>query len=78
MDVLLLVLRAVLGLISPAWRDSLLMAARADGRVEHHLPRPGLRERWRVARSRREGRRNRPALAVRAPGECPPRDPVTN
>jgi hypothetical protein len=73
MHFLLLILRLVLGLVPPAWRNSLLMAARADGRVEHHSQRPGLWARWlgegwlgytgRVAQ-----RRSRPALAVRASG----------
>jgi len=73
MHFLLLILRMVLGLVPPAWRNSLLMAARADGRVEHHSQRPSLWARWlgegwlgctgRVA-----PRRSRLALVVRASG----------
>ena len=66
MNFLLLILQMVLGLICPAWRDSLLMAARADGRIEHHLQRPSLWERWLGKRSRQSQRPRGAALAVRA------------
>jgi len=73
MNFLLLILRMVLGLISPAWRDSLLLAARADGRTEHRLQRSNLWKSWMRSRSREAGRRIDPALAVRAVGSNPPR-----
>lgn len=80
MHFLLLILRMVLGLVPPAWRNSLLMAARADGRVEHHSQRPNLWARWLDegwlgCTGRVTLRRSRPALAVRAlgaAGDAPP------
>ena len=73
MNFLLLILRVVLGHVFPAWRDSLFMAARLDGRVEHHLQRPGLWERWVTMRSHESARRGRSTLAVRAVSTCLPR-----
>jgi hypothetical protein len=46
MHLILLVLRLVLGIVAPEWRDSLTLAARADGRIEYLPHRPGLWGRW--------------------------------
>jgi len=70
MHFLLLVLQLVLDRLIPTWRDSLQLAARADGRLEH-VPASSL---WNYLFSRKERNRPRPArtaLAVRALGALP-------
>lgn len=54
MHFLLLLLGWVLDRLIPHWRDGLTMAARADGRVEHHPLRPALWDGWR-SRGERSG-----------------------
>ena len=45
MHFFLLLLRLVLDRLFPSWRYGLTMAARADGRIEHHPTRSGLWDR---------------------------------
>jgi len=70
MHFLLLLLSWVLDRLIPQWRDGLTMAARADGRVEHHPLRPALWDGW---RSRGERRVVKPAsrAATPAAGRAP-------
>jgi hypothetical protein len=56
MHFLLLLLCWVLDRLIPHWRDGLTMAARADGRVEHHSLRPALWDGWRSRGGRRHGK----------------------
>jgi hypothetical protein len=79
MHFVLLILRMVLARLIPAWRDSLTMAARADGRVEH-LPHPGAPgwDRWVGRKGQSAFRCCRAALALRGdpvPGSAPASDP---
>jgi hypothetical protein len=46
MHFLVLFLQWVLNLVAPSWRDSLTLAARADGRIEHLPHRFDLWRRW--------------------------------
>ena len=62
MHFFLLILQFLLDRLFPAWRDSLQLAARADGRLEH-VPASSL---WNHLFSRTERNRPRLALAVRA------------
>lgn len=66
MHFLLLVLRLVLDRLIPAWRDSLSLAARADGRLEHVPTRFGLWDRWLRFLEQSPLRIARGALEVRA------------
>jgi hypothetical protein len=65
MHFLLLVLQCVLDRLIPAWRDSLQLAARADGRLEH-VPTSGMWNRWLGRKEHNRPRLARTALAVRA------------
>ena len=68
MHFLLLLVRVMLSLVAPAWRDSLTLAARADGRIEHLPIRPRLWDPW-LSRNRRRGESpGAGALGVRAMG----------
>jgi hypothetical protein len=69
MHFLLLVLRMVLDWLLPAWRDSLQLAARADGRLEHVPTQGGLWSRWLSRLDCGPPRKVRTALAVRALGD---------
>ena len=72
MHFLLLILRTVLAWIAPARRDSLGLAARADGRSEHLPTRPGLWDRWLSCLESSARPRSR-ALEMRAPLASRPR-----
>jgi hypothetical protein len=73
MHFLLLILRLVLDCLLPAWRDSLKLAARADGRIQHLLARPGGLWDRRPARGAQKARpRSEQALEVRAGGRLGP------
>lgn len=69
MHFLLLVLRMVLDWLLPAWRDSLQLAARADGRLEQMPTLGGLWSRWLSRLDCSPPRGSSAALAVRARGE---------
>jgi hypothetical protein len=68
MHFLLLMVRVLLNVFVPGSRDSLTLAARADGRIEHLPIRPRWWDRW-LNRNRRSGASHDPrALEVRAAG----------
>jgi hypothetical protein len=68
MHLLLLIVRLFRTWLAPIWRDSLTLAARADGRMEHMPARPTLWKRW-LNRAGREGsRRAASAPRLRAEG----------
>ena len=69
MHLLLLILRLLLDLLTPAGRRGLSLAARADGRVEQ-LPAESAPREWRPRRPRPTAKRAGGAPAVRAPGEA--------
>jgi hypothetical protein len=78
MHFVLLILRMVLARLIPAWRDSLTLAARADGRVEHLPHRRDLWDRWMGRKGQSAFRCCRAALALRGdpvPGSAPASDP---
>jgi hypothetical protein len=60
----------VLDRLIPQWRDGLAMAARADGRVEHHPLRPALWDSWR-SRGERRGAKATSRAASAAAGGAP-------
>jgi len=66
MHFLVLLLQWVLNLIAPSWRDSLTLAARADGRIEHLPHRFDLWLRWWKGDGTRAPARNRSRLGVDA------------
>lgn len=71
MDFLLVLVRMVLALLAPSWRDRLTLGARADGRIEHLPIRRGLwdrrlgRNECGQKRSEREGPEVRATSALR-------------
>jgi hypothetical protein len=72
MQLLLLILRLLLNLLSGSDRNGLSLAARADGRVEQVPAERALRDWW-VGRQRSAAaRRAKRAQAVRAQGEASP------
>jgi hypothetical protein len=65
MQFLLLLLRMVLDQLIPSWRDSLAMAARPDGRIEHIPTRPGMWDRWLVLLAKSDPQESKPAVDSR-------------
>ena len=68
MHFLLLLLRLVLDRLMPTWRDSLSMAARSDGRVEHIPTWLALWDRWLQFTGQAAPRCGPPRKKVRARG----------
>jgi len=73
----LLLLQLLLDRLIPTWRDSLTMAARADGRIEHIPTRPGWWDRcvsWLSGDAVPDGPRWRKVRAMRGGGNALPQN----